>query len=130
MKVFEKTVTELLRHGVAVRFCATGDSMHPSIRSGEHVHVAPADARALRVGDIVLARATRGLTAHRVVKVASQSIITRGDNALLGDAALRYEDVLGRVTFVERDGAPVPVPSAPARIRIAARRAVQLVLSL
>lgn len=130
MTVFETTVDALLRGGVAVRFYATGNSMLPSIRSGEHLHVEPVDARAVNVGDVVLVRAARGLTAHRVIEIESQSVITRGDNSLRDDSPVRYEDVLGRVTFVERDGAKVAVPSAPARIRVAARHAMQLVLSL
>jgi phage repressor protein C with HTH and peptisase S24 domain len=127
---FEAAVTELLTNGHGVRFVATGDSMYPSIRSGEHVHVAPANAASLRVGDVVLARAHRGLTAHRVVQVALNTITTRGDNALERDAALSHKDVLGRITLVERGGSQIAVPSAPARFRVAARRVARIVLSL
>lgn len=122
MKPFESTIAEVLRRGVAARFHATGDSMHPTIRSGEHLHVAAVDTRSLRVGDIVLARASRGLTAHRVVSLMGGTILTRGDNALRRDDALRTSDILGRITHVEREGATVTVPSAPLRIRVVARR--------
>jgi phage repressor protein C with HTH and peptisase S24 domain len=127
---FERTAVEILRRGVAIRFVATGDSMHPSIRHGEHVHVAPADPHSLRIGDVVLARAERGLTAHRIVQLMSDAVTTRGDNALRRDAALDPHAIIGRVTHVERDGAPVAVPSAPPRFRVAAHRVRRHLFSL
>jgi hypothetical protein len=110
---FENTVADLLGRGVSVRFQASGDSMHPSIRNGEHVHVAPVEWSSLRVGDVVLARARRGLTAHRLVKVAAGAVTTRGDNAIARDAALPHDAILGRITHIERDSVTVPVPPAP-----------------
>jgi signal peptidase I len=130
LKSFESTIADVLRRGVAARFHATGDSMHPTIRSGEHLHVAAVVARSLRVGDVVLARAPRGLTAHRVVRLTRESIITRGDNALRRDGALRPSDILGRITHVEREGATVTVPSAPLRIRVVAQRVRRHLFSL
>jgi hypothetical protein len=128
MSAFESTVTDLLARGVAVRFAASGDSMHPAIRHGEHVYVAPVDWSSLRVGDVVLARAQRGLTAHRLVKVAAGLATTRGDNAAARDAAVSQTAIIGRITHVERDGATVAVPRP--RLRVAARRVRRNLLSL
>jgi signal peptidase I len=131
MTPFESTIVDVLGRGVAARFHATGDSMHPTIRSGEHVHVAPAHPRSLRVGDVVLTRATRGLTVHRIIRVTPHLITTRGDNALVPEAAVPHHNVLGRVTHVEREGATVTVPTAPLRIRVVARNLQRnLLLSL
>jgi signal peptidase I len=127
---FENTIADVLGRGVAARFHAAGHSMHPTIRSGEHLHVTTAEARSLRVGDVVLARAARGLTAHRIVRLSRETIITRGDNALTRDAALRHSDILGRITHVERQGATVTVPTAPLRIRVVARTLRRHLLSL
>lgn len=127
---FENTVSDLLRRGVPVRFQAKGDSMYPSIRCGEHVHVSPAEAETLRVGDVVLARARRGLTAHRVVKLHDNSVITRGDNALGRDAVLEHDAVIGRVTLVERGGAQLAVPDAPSRLWVAIRHFAHRLFSL
>ena len=41
---FYTVVHDLFASGVAVRFRASGDSMHPSIRCGDYVHVAPCAA--------------------------------------------------------------------------------------
>jgi hypothetical protein len=112
---FESTVVDLLGRGVAVRFQASGDSMHPSIRNGEHVHVSPADWASLRVGDVILTRARRGLTAHRLVELRGGTATTRGDNAIGRDAAVPHGAILGRITHIERDGATVAVPAVPFR---------------
>ena len=115
MTAFESTVTELLGRGITVRFQASGDSMYPSIRNGEHVHVAPVEPSSLRIGDVILARAQRGLTAHRLVKLAGGAATTRGDNAIGHDAAVPFNEILGRITHIERDGAMLKVPATPFR---------------
>src|SRR5438105_262226 len=69
---FETTVTDVLARGHVVRFRADGDSMYPSIQSGEYISVAPlASGATWSVGDVVLARAHRGLTAHRIIDLQS-----------------------------------------------------------
>lgn len=110
MKSFETTIEDVLRRGVAARFFATGDSMHPTIRNGEHLHVVPVDWSSLRVGDVVLARAKRGLTAHRLVALTAGTATTRGDNAVRRDAAVSKNEIIGRITHVERDGATIAIP--------------------
>ena len=101
---FDETVVDLLDRGIAVRFRARGDSMHPIIRCGEHLHVAPAAPHDIALGDVVLARHQRGLTAHRVVRIDGARIITRGDNCSDDDPAFTAEDLVGRVVAAESDG--------------------------
>jgi len=101
---FEQTARELLASGYSIRFRASGDSMHPTIRSGELVEVAPPNGKLPAIGDVVLFKAQRGLTAHRVVRSAGHSFVTRGDNAVGNDPAADTSALLGIVTGVERDG--------------------------
>ena len=103
--------------------------MHPSIRNGEHVHVAPIEWSMLRVGDVVLARAQRGLTAHRLVKITADAATTRGDNAQQRDAAVSKNAIIGRITHIERGGSTVAVPSAR-RVRRILFSLSQLIRSL
>lgn len=98
-----EVIIDLLQRGHAVEFRVRGDSMHPSIREHDLVHVAP--SREVRVNDVVLALADRGLTAHRVIAVKGESIVTRGDNTPSADRALARDRILGRVLWVERNGA-------------------------
>lgn len=85
-----------------MQFQARGDSMHPLIRENDYLHVEPCDR--VRVGDVVLILADRGLTAHRVIACRGGMVITRGDNAPAQDAEVEEDRVLGKVTHVLREG--------------------------
>ncbi len=95
-------IIDLLQRGHAVQFRVRGDSMHPVIREDDSVHVEP--QRDIRVGDVVLTHADRGLTAHRVIAFRGETIITRGDNAPHDDPPLERARVLGKVMHLERNG--------------------------
>jgi phage repressor protein C with HTH and peptisase S24 domain len=97
-----EVIIDLLQRGHAVEFCVRGDSMHPVIREDDSVHVEP--SRDVRLGDVVLTLATRGLTAHRVIAQHGDTIVTRGDNTPEADAPVPLAQVLGKVTWVERAG--------------------------
>jgi len=96
-------IVDLLARGHAVQFQARGDSMHPVIRENDTLHVEPVTTAIAR-GDVILALAQRGLTAHRVIAKRGAQIITRGDNAPANDDPLEESQVLGRVAYVLRDG--------------------------
>ena len=102
-------IVDLLTSGHAVRFRARGHSMYPLIRSDDYLHVEPVPAAEVVRGDVVLARADRGLTAHRVLHVQRDArgelvLTTRGDNAGAEDALVPATQLLGRVTRAERAG--------------------------
>ena len=101
---FETILRDLLGRGIAVRFQARGDSMHPAIRCGETLHVVPVDAAELARGDVVLARQARGLTAHRIARIDGARIVTRGDNCSHDDHPIGAGEVLGRVELARARG--------------------------
>ena len=117
-----EVIADLLARGHSVRFRASGHSMHPIIRSDDYLLVVPAPAIAR--GDVVLVRAERGLTAHRVMSVAKDVVITRGDNAPGDDAPVTRDRVLGLVTHAERGGRMVRVRRM-SRLEVFARRYAQ-----
>jgi len=91
-------IEEVLATGNAARFRARGDSMHPSIRSNDLLEVERVDPASIRRGDVVLARLSRGLTAHRVVRITREGwFITRGDNAPGDDEPFTAGAIVGRV---------------------------------
>jgi len=106
MTEFEPTLRELLAAGHAARFRASGDSMYPSICSGDYLHIVPCGAAELRRGDVVLTATERGLTAHRIVRIRERGgalhIITRGDNALRSDRPVSAPQILGRVVHIDQ----------------------------
>lgn len=122
MSVATEVIVDLLARGHAVRFQAGGDSMHPVIRGEDYLHVVPADR--VRRGDVVLTLAPRGLTAHRVIEVSEQTLVTRGDNIRENDAPVDRSRVLGLVTHAERDGRKRRVRSLAVSLRLAIRHAL------
>jgi hypothetical protein len=101
VNAFEATLRELLASGQHARFRAAGDSMYPTIRDGDPVEIAPCEAGSLRRGNIVLTMTKRGLTLHRIVRIVSSGVVIRGDNALISDAPVAPEDILGRMVEPE-----------------------------
>jgi signal peptidase I len=100
-------IEAVLESGHSARFTATGDSMVPSIRSGDALVVEPVEPRALRRGDVVLAQLPRGLTAHRIVRVERRggeviSITTRGDNCAVDDDPFSPSQLVGRIPLRRR----------------------------
>ena len=119
---FDEVVSELLGDGYSARFVATGDSMYPSIRSGDTLELEPADPADLRIGDVVLVRAQRGLTAHRIVAITPESVITRGDNCLRRDPSVPFSAVIGRVIHPRSVLAASPLRKQMLYLRTIARR--------
>ncbi len=68
-QLFIDVSTELLRQGKNVRFRAPGLSMHPAIREGETITVAPVTPFDINRGDILLYLAGKKVIAHRVVRI-------------------------------------------------------------
>ena len=104
--LFLEVSAELLRGGYGICFRAEGESMHPTIRHGELVTVAPARPADIEADDIVLYRNRRGIVAHRVVRIEP---LGRGRDAfvLCGDAPAaeeedeRWTPIFGQVVKVE-----------------------------
>jgi hypothetical protein len=106
---FTAVVDGLLADGYQVRFRAAGRSMLPTVRDGECLVVAPASARDVARGDVVLCATWRGPVAHRVVSVGvdvggAPVFTLRGDASLELDRPVAAAQVRGRVVGVERNG--------------------------
>jgi hypothetical protein len=103
------------------RFTARGYSMHPFIKDGDVLTVAPL-AGPPRRGDVVAAHRahTQGLVVHRVVAWRSGGYEIRGDNVEEADGVIGPGEVLGVVDSVERDGRQVRLGRGVERHAIAA----------
>jgi signal peptidase I len=123
---FVEVVSEVLGRGHSARFRAKGTSMHPTIREGEVVTVAPVQPTAIRRGDIILYRSGQSVFAHRVVRITRQAdganmLLLRGDAAPTYDEPVSESAVLGRVVAVERNGRPLDLGGWRSRTRAAGR---------
>ncbi len=134
-QLFIDMSTELLRQGKNVRFRAPGLSMHPAIREGETIIVAPVTPVDIKRGDILLYLAGMKVIAHRVVSIkreksdstshssaqsnalTPQIIFTlRGDASAICDDPVEGKQVLGKVVSVERHGRSIDLYSTRARV--------------
>lgn len=100
-QAFQELVNDMLARGIRFRFQAKGRSMLPLIQDGEFVHVEPAGATALRVGDVVLSRAEHEVKLHRIIRRNSDSVITKGDASIDADDPIHQSCVLGKVVAKE-----------------------------
>lgn len=97
--------SEVLRRSGALRLQVTGSSMLPVVRPGDTLLVEGARAEEVLEGDIVLVGRDRRLCAHRVVRrLGGSRLLTRGDAMAAPDPIVSGEEVLGRVSFIVRNG--------------------------
>jgi signal peptidase I len=93
--------------GYAISFTAPGGSMQPFICSGDKIVVSPVAAHSIRTGDILTFIHAPGgrVLVHRVIKIEKNRFLCKGDNAASQtDGWIKFDDVLGRVERVQRDG--------------------------
>ena len=115
----------LLREGHVIRSLAVGASMSPSIKKGELLIVKPIALEEAEIGEIVAFRRDESqsvLTTHRVIQKGQERdqryIITKGDRNPNRDLPLvSSQEVLGKVTGIERNGQVISLESPLYRLR-------------
>ena len=100
---------DILQRGKSFRFEARGRSMVPFIRDGDVLEVEPIDARAIRFADVIFYHVDEAhAVAHRVIKRGLQDhqpvFVARGDAQVGAGERFSSDQVLGRVSAVERNG--------------------------
>lgn len=100
--------SEVLRSFGKLQLQVTGWSMFPSVQPGDTLIVDRTPVEAVAEGDIVLFGRYSRFFAHRVVKkdnCAGQArVLTRGDAMNVSDPPLGENELLGRVSFIVRNG--------------------------
>ncbi len=115
----------LLREGHVIRSLAVGASMSPAIKKGELLIVKPIALEEAEIGEIVAFRRDESqsvLTTHRVIQKGKERgqryIITKGDRNPYRDfPLLSSQELLGKVTGIERNGQVISLESPFYRIR-------------
>ncbi len=114
-------VRAVLGKGLSFRFRATGYSMHPFIRNGDIVKVAPVANGFADVGDVLACElpVSAKFVVHRVVRKNGDRLLVQGDGSPEPDGWITRENILGRIENVERDGRAVCVGLGSERYLIA-----------
>ncbi len=96
---------EILKRGYCVRIPTLGRSMFPLISS--IIHIEPAKAEDIRVGDIVVYSFEEKMVTHRlakkIIKEGKEILVVKGDN-WLESSEVFPENVIGKVIKVEKWG--------------------------
>ena len=126
MTRFGAVLQRALADGTRVRFRAAGVSMHPTIRDGEVITIAPIRAGEVSRGDVLLCRHQKRMLAHRVVGLTARGderlFLLQGDAKAGCDAPVAARDVVGKVVSVCRNGREIPLCDRLARLRYAIRK--------
>jgi len=117
---------ELLRGGGEMHFVARGTSMLPAVYPGEELILNRARLRDVCVGDVVLFAQQGHWFVQRVRKIlpadTQPCLVTQGDALAVHDTPVFAEELLGRITFVVRDGEPrvLSAPDSVSRVLVRA----------
>lgn len=100
-------LARLLREEKEVRFTPSGVSMRPFIEGDKDSVVLAPLTRTPRRGDILLAKAITqdertAYVLHRVLRVETEKIVLQGDGNLSGEEYCSKDNIIGRVTRIER----------------------------
>src|SRR6266568_3736020 len=125
-RVFGELAANLVGNGLGFRFRAKGRSMLPTIQDGEFLHIQPANAAKLKVGDIVLFKDGAEFKAHRIVgKLPGTDVFkARGDSGEQADS-IRGGQIVGKIVAREcaKTGGVVSLEGRGARLRFFAAEA-------
>jgi len=106
--VAHELAAEVLRRSGRLVLPASGRSMVPAIWPGDSLVVEPATSSNVAPGDIVLFSNEYRFVAHRVVEkngdADKERLLTRGDAMATADAPIRSGEILGKVSFIVRNG--------------------------
>jgi len=106
---------------VSFRFRAKGFSMSPFIKDNDVITVSPLTGDSTKSGDVVafIRPIMKKLVIHRVVGKKGKYSKIKGDKITDADDLIPVENILGRVTKVERNGKEVFFGLGPERFLIA-----------
>jgi signal peptidase I len=100
--------SEVLRSSGSLRLQVTGWSMLPTVWPGDILVIESVESDAVSEGDIVLFGRNRRFFAHRIIqqetKAGDRGILTRGDAMAAPDAPVAKNELLGKVSYILRNG--------------------------
>jgi hypothetical protein len=106
-------VVDVVRDAGSASLRVTGCSMLPAIWPGDVVTVERHSSDELQPGRIILFSRDGRLTAHRILRVSGEHIVTRGDSLPAPDAPVQHTAVVGQVVGICRNGRTVDPQCTP-----------------
>ena len=104
-----KLFLELLAKTGLARLRVVGNSMSPSLRTGDTILVRDLGRAPVKVGQLVTFLQGEILCTHRIVKLCGTKLITCGDANLRADLPIERRQCVASVIAVERGNRILPV---------------------
>jgi len=105
---------EVLRTSGKLHLQVTGWSMLPSVWPGDTLIINRVASDEVVAGDIILFGRDRRLFAHRIVESnGAEGFVTHGDSMRNVDTPVAKEELLGKVSFIVRDGRCIEPRTTP-----------------
>jgi hypothetical protein len=124
---------EIFARGMTFRFKATGGSMLPFIINGDVITFTPIANHTPRIGEVVafIHPETNNLIVHRIIGQKGSSRLFRGDAVTdQTDGLIPIQNLLGRVSQIERNGRQIWLGLGPERVLIAWLSRLNLLIPL
>jgi hypothetical protein len=109
LKKVKEVPKKLLEDGFNIRISTLGSSMFPLIMRGDKITISPETS--FGIGNLIVFRRGEQMVCHRLVKVFEKKGIkyyqSRGDSFFRLDEPITSDQILGRVTKIERENVSV-----------------------
>ncbi len=120
-KEFLQLITQVMEKRGWIELPAQGTSMYPFIRKGDICRFVSTEAANIKKGDIILFRTPHGgLVAHRfcrwVTRDRQQQYLCKGDSNLAHDEAIALDQMIGKMTWILRNGRTIYVKDLAAYV--------------
>ena len=100
-------LADVVRSTGSGKLRVAGSSMLPAILPGDVLTVQRRRSDELRPGEIVVIIRDGKLTAHRIINISEEDLITRGDSLPTVDLPVQFPEIVGRVESIRRNGRQV-----------------------
>ena len=105
-KIIDHLIREELGNGKKITLRVSGNSMHPLIRGGDSIRIERCAPEVLGIGDIITFKRNGTYYTHRLLRIVTRGSVTRvmtkGDNEVNVDPPVSPDQILGRVTFIQK----------------------------
>lgn len=112
---FAELVKAVITKGKPCRFMAKGFSMSPFIHGGDVITISPIKEKVSTGNIVILFNGQERLLVHRIIELANEMVLTKGDNSNEFDGWTTQNNILGVVSTVEHNSRSVRFGLGPER---------------
>lgn len=103
MRMFLNEILDFnLRCMGKLQIVVEGNSMRPILKPGDTIEISK--KKIYKIGDIVVFKEKDNRIVHRIIAYDQEHLITKGDNVCYSDLPIMYEDIMGKVSSVDKGG--------------------------